>query len=269
MRAKAALSILGCLLISSACAKTPDVNTDKTIRIASTSLCGDSYVLALAPEYVSALSWQSRDSVSMANEGQRALPQARDDVETLLALNPTHVVFGPGEGFKTKPHLEARGIKTVSLNWGEDFKTVQANMDKFTPITKGHFDFPLWIGPEYDAIADAPKVLYLSRSGGTAGPGTYIDAVITAAGGRNIIQTPGWLPAEPETIISLKPDLIVTSYFSDGYASAQSGGMKSRIFQDLVDTTPNVEVPGKFWSCANPNLTQAFLIVADALKAVR
>ena len=48
---------------------------DQVTRAASTSLCGDAYLLALAPEKAAALSWQSRDDISRVPEDKRALPR--------------------------------------------------------------------------------------------------------------------------------------------------------------------------------------------------
>ena len=97
-------------------------------RFASTSLCGDSYLLAIAPEQISALSWQSRDPLSKAPEAMRQLPQVWDDPEVLATVPADIILFGPGEGGKVDRILNRRGIERVDLVWGEDFATVMTNM---------------------------------------------------------------------------------------------------------------------------------------------
>jgi iron complex transport system substrate-binding protein len=111
-------------------------------------------------------------------------------------------------------------------------------------------------------------VLYLSRSGGTAGPGTFVDSVISAAGGRNIITKSGWRGAELESLITLKPDLIITSFFENGAESAQSKGVRNRALQNLIADTPHVNVAGKYWPCAGPGLENAQALIIKAIRAL-
>ena len=249
------------------------LDVKETHRVVSTSLCGDSYVLSmLADTDIAALSWQSGDKLSTAPKSFKDKPKARDDIETLLALNPTLVVFGPGEGAALKPLLDKRGIKHVSLNWGEDFETVWKN---YAPLREA-LQFPDI--HEQQAMIDfykmqnaanvktnKPSVLYLSASGATAGPGTYVDAAIQAAGGTNIITTQGWHTPSIESLVVLNPDLIVTSFFKDGYASVNEAGLRNKVLQDKIKTIPRVNVPGKLWPCAGPGLYEANHIISTAI----
>lgn len=236
-------------------------------RIVSTSLCGDSYLKALAdPENIAALSWQSRTLLSDASEPLKALPQARDDAETLLALEPDLIVFGPGEGRKSAPFLKAAGIESFSLQWGEDFGAIADNLRALQQALGKSAKKAISSDVSHAMPKDdAPTVLYLSRSGGTAGPGTLVNAAIEAAGGINIITETGWRPAQPEHLITLQPDLIVTSYFNDGLESAQSKAIRNRAMQNLIKRSQSVEVPGKYWPCAGPGLYKATEIIKTAL----
>jgi len=110
-----------------------------------------------------------------------------------------------------------------------------------------------------------PKILYLARSGGSAGPGTFVDAAITAAGGVNIAPTSGWFTPDPEEIIALKPDLIITSYFKDGYESVQAVALRNKVISQHLKTFPSVEIDGKLWPCAGPDLIEAAELIADAI----
>ncbi len=242
--------------------------TDTPLRIVSTSLCSDSYVLdtELAPASIAALSWQSRGDLSIAPQSLSGKPLARDDAETLLALNPTHVIFGPGEGGHSAAILDAAGIKHMTLKWGEGFESFDDN--EFT--LRAFLGLPNFRKEPRGFIPNegGPLVLYLSRSGGTAGKNTFVDAVITAAGGRNIITDSGWRGAELETLITLKPDLIITSFFESGSESAQSKGVRNRALQKLINRTPHVNVPGKYWPCAGPGLEDAQALIIHAIKAL-
>jgi iron complex transport system substrate-binding protein len=234
-------------------------------RIVSTSLCGDSYVLALAQEnQITALSWQSKDSVATTLTSLGTRPQAWDDVERLLALRPDLVVFGAGEGARAKPFLDKAGISYVSISWGEDFGAVHSNIDTLARAL--HIQTPIQAIPKTSAHPKKPTILYLSSAGGTAGPGTFIDAVIKAAGGTNIITQTGWFTPDLESLSQLRPDLIITSFVDDGYASINAPTLRHTMLRAKIKAVPHINVPGKYWPCAGPGLYRATGLVANAVR---
>lgn len=242
------------------------VNTIAQERIVSTSLCGDSYVLSMLEQsHIAALSWQSNDPLSNAPQDMRTLPKAWDDAERLLALRPTLVIFGAGEGRIAKPLLDKAGIAHVNIIWGESFDEVNTNTQALSKVLRVPY---VRDQHAHDPLQDTnpkPSVLYLSSAGGTAGTGTYVDAAITQAGGRNIISRAGWYTPDPESIAALAPDLIITSFFKDGYASVNQAGLRNKILQTKIETTPSVNIPGKLWSCAGPGLFEATALIASAI----
>ena len=248
--------IFSALFVMGAAAPTP--------RIVSTSLCGDAYVLEKTPhDHIAALSWQSGDALSSAPLELRQLPKANDDIERLLALNPSLVVFGPGDGLKAAPILKKAGVETISICWGENINDVNANRQKLArgigyQIENEVVTTPMFINP--------PQVLYISRAGGTAGTGTYVNAAIEAAGGLNIIKSPGWYTPDPETLVGLVPDLIITSFFDQGYESINATGMRHRLVQEKLNSTPTVDIPGSLWPCAGPGLSDATTIIMNAIN---
>ncbi len=264
MHRKVAAFILAWLLTSSIAA--PNLwAQDKPQTFASTSLCGDAYLLAIAPDQIMALSWQSRGPLSLASDTQKRLPQAWDDAERLIALAPDVVLFGPGEGYKTQAVLEATGIQTLRLEWGEDEEMLQENYAKFGEV--------FWAGSQKHYPDPKPKILYLTRSGGSAGSETYIDALITRIGGENIWTShssrTGWFTPDAEELAILKPDFIITSYMSDGFESAQAKMMTGGVHRRLLATTPSVEIPGKYLSCMAPQFYDAIQIADTALSEWR
>lgn len=236
--------------------------------IGSTSLCADSYVLALAPERVAELSWQSRSALSRATPAQRALPQIWDSPEIIAASRSDMILFGSGEGA-----LAARlGKPFQQLTWGEDFDSIKVNAEMIAkslgrPDTLSA-DLTARLSAlkaRSDARGVTPKVLYLARSGGSAGSGTLVDAVISAAGGVNILETSGWASPDPEILLGLKPDLIVTSYFENGYESVNAAGARNKALRAYIKRFPSVHIDGALWPCAGPNLIEATEILADAM----
>lgn len=250
----------------------PTLNLDQTNapRIVSTSLCGDGYVIEQTPAAnIVALSWQADHDLSTASPDLRQRPKAWDSPERLLALRPDLVVFGPGEGRQHQTLLERNQIATISLQWGEDFKSIRDNQ---AMIGEALDTLGVKRKTRMVSLPTVPKsfpsyqVLYLSSSGATAGTGTYINTAIEAAGGLNIMTQKGWFTPDPETIISLKPDLIITSFFAESYASVNQAGMRNPIYQKLLQTVPTVHIDGKHWPCAGPNLGIAVQEIHSALS---
>ncbi|NNE56635.1 MAG: ABC transporter substrate-binding protein [Hellea sp.] len=267
----AVFSVVCALASSSASAAEPDT-------IASTSLCGDSYLLALmgndAPEKLVAMSWQSRDPVSSANDAQKSLPQIWDNPESYLSSGADLVVFGPGEGVGAERFLTKAGINAHHLNWVEDFDGVFSNLeslgaavDQDKPARRMIADISLRLD-RLEALPDTPKILYLARSGFSAGPGTFVDAAMTAAGGENIVTEPGWPKLDPEYLITLKPDLIVTSFFDDGYESVNAAAVRHHTVRQFIDAHNRLEIPGSVWPCAGPGLIDAAEMIHASIKAL-
>ena len=236
--------------------------------IASTSLCGDSYLQALAPNHITALSWQSRSPLSRATETQRALPQLWDNAEVLLTSDADIILFGSGEG-RVSDALDAHSVKLI---WGEDFTAITANAEAIKKALNLQSDVTKRWTQRIQALRDnaanrtvTPKVLYLSRSGGSAGKNTFVDAAITAAGGVNIAENVGWFTPDPEHIIAYKPDLIITSYFKNGYESVQSTAVRNKAVQRFIAKHPSVEIQGNLWPCAGPDLIDAAELISEAI----
>jgi len=254
--------VILCALAGSGSAQAKDVS------VGSTSLCGDSYLLAMVPSQITELSWQSRSALSYANSTQRTLPQLWDEAEILAASDSNVILFGSGEGAQAK----RIGIKSQTLEWGEDFGSVMRNAAMIAraldvPDTISHdLKHRLHDLEERTARRGAkPKVLYLARSGGSAGPGTFVDAAITAAGGDNVIQTQGWVSPDPELILGLKPDLIITSYFKNGYESVNAAGTRNKAVSKFINNHPRADIDGALWPCAGPRLIEAAETIASAL----
>jgi len=236
---------------ASGCAPTTQ-STEVDARIGSTSLCADSYLIALAPERIGALSWQTGSPLSTADAAQAAMPRLWANRE-LLAITPMAVITGPGENMDGSS-------SALSLTWGEDFAAVTTNAKAMAAqfdLDITQFEAQLSRVSDLDKPAQPPRVLYLSRSGGSAGPGTFVDAAIRAAGGINANDTPGWHTPAIERVLQIEPDLIVTSFFSSDYAGISDRGIRHSALRRYLSARPRVEIPGKLWPCAGPGLIEA------------
>ncbi len=247
----AVLSLAGCRAAQS------DLPED---AIVSTTLCADSYIHALpeiAPR-LAALSWQSRSALSVTPDPLKSLPQADDDAERLLRWSGALRISSAG------------GRGDIDLLWGEDFETIWNNLALLSqelnvsnPSTALQTRLTQIAKPP-----QAPKILYLDRSGATAGPGTFVHEVIKAAGGQNIIQNPGWQSPDTEHLISLQPDIIVTSFIASNYAGVNDRSLRHAALASKIESLPHINIPGKFWPCAGPGLVDAATLLNQQMLSL-
>lgn len=248
-------------------------------RIASASLCADAYVLALAePDQLLALSWQVDQPVSVAPDWARSLPQAWPDAERLLRLDPDLTVFAAGEAGRVGAMLDRAGIAWVELAWASDFDGVRANLqtvgarldrsDTAERVIQAMDRRLSVLRDRTGQRAGQPRILYLSSSGGSAGSGTYVDAAIRAAGGINVVAEQGgvgWTRSDPEFALTMDADILLTSFFRDGYASTFNRAVHHSAYRHLLDIWPRVDIPSGDWPCAGPRLVDAAERIANAI----
>lgn len=247
--------VLACIGIMACSQSTIDLRENSVVSL---SLCADSYLHAI-PEIeprLAALSWQSRSALSVTPQHLRLLPQADTDPERgLLWKHATRISSANGPG-------------DIDLKWGENFETVWANFDILstklkTPNPSKSLKARLNALPEPSA---RPRILYLNRSGITAGPGTFVDAVIQAAGAENIIQTPGWQSPDTEVLMQFNPDIIVTSFMNSNYAGVNDRAIRHAALTAKINTVTRIDIPGKFWTCAGPGLVDAAEILSKSIS---
>jgi len=242
-----------------ACEKTPATIADNAII--STTLCADSYILAMPDlkDQIGALSWQSRSDLSLAPNDMRALPQIGENIEALAQYSDQRIVSGPGPSAVTTAQ--------ATLKWGEDFDIVWENFTLLsdtlnTPNPSEDLQARLSAVPK---SAQTPRVLYINRAGGSAGPGTFVDAVIEAAGGENVITTSGWQSPDTEALILYEPDVILTSFLSSDYIGVNDRLVRHAALSEHFESLPHINAPGALWPCAGPGLVEATEILAQGL----
>ncbi|MEP3655300.1 MAG: hypothetical protein ABJO36_10430 [Litorimonas sp.] len=217
--------------------------------IVSTTLCADGYLQAI-PEIetrLAALSWQSRSALSRTPLHLQSLPQADDDAERRLTWEKSVQVSSAG------------GRGDIDLFWGEDFETVWENFALLSSelnVRDPSGDFKNRL-TSVEKPSSSPRILYMDRSGATAGPGTFVNAVIEAAGGTNIISHPGWQSPDTETLLGLQPDVILTSFMDSEYAGVNDRTLRHAALTSKILSLPRIDIPGSLWPCAGPGLVDA------------
>lgn len=241
-----------------AACKNPQTQKMPDNAIVSTSLCADSYLYALPDieHRLLALSWQSRSTLSQAPDRLQRLPQADSDPERRLQWRGATLISSAGEG------------GDVELQWGEDFDIVWSNLEQLASELDTSSSVETLKGRllSIQRPPTSPRMLYLDRSGATAGPGTFVDTVINAVGGKNIIDYPGWQSPDTETLMGLRPDIILTSFMDSNYAGINDRTSRHSALSTKLKTTPTIDVPGGFWPCAGPGLVDAAEHISQAMS---
>lgn len=232
----------------------------------------------MEPGEIVALSWQSRQSVSAAPEWARALPQVSATAEALLPYRSSLIVFGSGEGQRSQAVLDNAGYRTARLVWGEDFEAVRENYrrlgaalgreDRARQKIEALDQRLAALQRRASARAVAPRIAYLSSSGGSAGDGSFIDAAIRAAGGINPVAeagASGWTRSDPEFALTLEADILLTSFFTDGFDGRFARARYHAAYAPLLDAEYRVDIPAGYWPCAGPGLIDAAEAIADQI----
>lgn len=245
-------------------------------RAASTTLCGDIYLLELADrDQIASLSWQATQADSAYAAAAEGLPANRGGLEELIAAGTELLVLDRGVDPQTRRAMEAFGITGVEVELVADFEGIARNLRRVAAalgqpergeasIARMEARLEAAAPPEG---ADRPRIVYYRPGGGGAGAGTFVDAALQAAGYRNIqaeLGQQGWDGLPLEELVRQDPDGFVISYFDTAAASVRATLGANPILATASQDRPVVTVPGRLWPCAHPVLAEAVEVLAAA-----
>ena len=195
--------LLACLLAFPVCSQA---------AVVSLNLCTDQLLVLLAPEQVTALEPLARDSALSYVAAQAAgLPQVRADAEAVLALHPDLVLAGRYGAQGTLALLLERGVRVVQFDEAEDFAAVGVQVGKMAdllgvPARGARLVAGMW--RRLAAVRRRAGSAVLWEAGGwSAGPGSFDDAVLRAAG---LLDVGSGGRIGVERLLALRPDFLVT-----------------------------------------------------------
>ena len=219
VRALAALLLAAFLAGPAAAAAAP--------RVFSLDQCADQYVLALSPRAaIVGLSPRVGDRDSYLRDLSTGLPRRRGSPEAILAARPEVVVRYWGGDPALVRAVERRGAAVVQIDEASDFAGLRANIrrvaDALHQTPRGaaliaRMDAQL----QSRGAGVAKSALYLTPGGVTAGPGTLIDAILRAAGWRNLAAGSGYRTVSAERLVLDPPRAFVLGFFDSAYLAGQ------------------------------------------------
>lgn len=250
-------------------------------RIASINVCTDQLLLTLAdPEQIVGLSPYSRDQArSWAAVEATRFPRLSGEAEDVLVLKPDFVVAGRFTKRATRELLKAEGFRV------EEFDAVRSLDETRRQILRmgelvGHPEravaavarIDAAVARARDAVARKPlRVLSLSRRGWVSGGDSLTSSLLATVGLANAAAQLGYKLggfASLETIVSLKPDLLL---LSDGGNFAEDQGTAFLLHPALEQLYPpdkRIVIPERLTVCGGPMLADALEKLVGELERV-
>lgn len=282
MRAGGRLLVLTALAAASCAAPRSEVPraVAHPMRVMSLNLCTDQLVLALLPpERIASVTWLSRDpGGSVMADAAARVPVNHGLAEEVLAQKPDLVIAG---AFTTP------GVRNVLTRLGYPVMAVDeaGSIDGIRRITR---EVAAAVDErargeallaEMDAkLADLARdpgppvrVVAWDRDGFSAGQGTLYDAVLTAAGARNLART-------ASAADHRRPDIEVLLRANPAFIMQGSGGETGASLGDDVTRHRLVRrywgnrmlaIPRAYYVCGTPRIADGAIRLRALLRAAR
>lgn len=255
-----------------ACASAADAEPR---RIVSLDYCADQFVLALADRaQIAALSRGSQRDDSYFRERARGIRQTRGTLEEVLALRPDLVIRNWGGPWDAEQVYGRFDIPVLQVGGTPSFPEARANLIAAAQ-TLGHAERGEALARDLDTRlarlassgARAP-VMYLSGGGAVAGRGTMMDAVITAAGARNVRSEESWAVLPLEELVQTPPALVALGFFGSSRDRVNAWSPSQHpALQRALSRTRTVALPPATIACEAWYAVDAAEIIASALDA--
>jgi iron complex transport system substrate-binding protein len=246
-------------------------------RVVSLDYCADQFVLALADrDQIAALSRGSPRDDSYFRDRARGIRQTRGTLEEVLALRPDLIVRNWGGPWDAEAVYGRFGVPVLQVGDTPDFAAARADLLD-AAATLGHPDRGAVIARELDQrlhrlAQSAPHrrrdVMYLSAGGAVAGSGTMMDAVIAAAGGRNLRTEASWTVMPLERLVETPPALIALGFFDSGREQVNAWSPSHHpALRRALEGARTVNLPSAAVSCEAWYAIDAAETIAAALRA--
>ncbi len=254
---------------------------DKLPRVVSIDSCADQMVLALADDdQILALSQDSRGVFSYLGARAEKFPQHEGTAEEIFLLDPD-IVLATGAGDAALAEtLKRLGYRVVSTGLPETLEGAFASLET-AGVTLGQEDRAKALietaGAELESLKETPAAatpgFYVSPSGITTGAGTFLNEVLELGGVKNIIAArgiKGWSQFDLETILTLKPEAMVTSFFDNTEGSANAWRFAAHpVMEEAMAEVQVIDIPSKYLSCPAWFAVEGAALIREKLGAIK
>jgi len=246
-------------------------------RIVSLDYCADQFVLALAErDQIAALSRGARRDDSYYRDRADSVRQTRGSLEEVLALSPDLVVRNWGGPWNAQEVYARFGVPVLQVGDAPDFPAARDDLMRAARAI-GNVEQGRAILVDFDqrmarlranTRPDRPPVMYLSAGGAVAGSSVLMNAVIEAAGGRNVHSEASWAVLPLERMVETPPALIALAFF-DHRRTAVNAWLPGRhaAVRRALDQARTVSLAPATVSCEAWFALDAAEAIAAALRA--
>lgn len=246
-------------------------------RVVSLDYCADQFLLALADrEQIVALSRGSQRDDSYLRDRARGIRQTRGTLEEVLSLRPDLIVRNWGGPWDAEQVYARFGVPVLQVGDSPTFEAARADLLDAAQ-TLGRSARGETLARDLDArlarLRALPRpaqrdVLYLSSGGAIAGSGTLMDAVISAAGGRNSNTSPSWQVLPLEHMVQAPPALVALGFFDTGRTRVNAWSPAHHpALRRTLENARTVSLPPAAISCEAWYAIDAAEAIAAALRA--
>ncbi len=235
-------------------------------RIISLDYCADQYVLRFADrEDILALSIDADKRFSYLREEAKGLRKVRPRAADVLALEPDLIVRSYGGGPNVTSFMERAGVPIVQIGFPQDINEVRSEIERIGKAL-GQPGEARGVIAEFDRRLAAltkprggePNALYMTPGGVTAGSGTLIHELMTAAGLYNFQSQPGWNPIPLERLAYERPELVVAAFFESKANDLKNwSATRHPIAKAQLEELPIASLDGAWTSCGGWFLIEA------------
>jgi iron complex transport system substrate-binding protein len=214
----------------------------------SLDLCADLHLLAFAPpSRIAALSPETHGLPEPYRSRAKAYPVLRPDAEALLAQAPDLVLRSYGGDARLLALLTRSGLRVEEIGWPRDLGGVRDNTVRVARLLGSGSPLP---DMALLKTRDGGRLLYLTPSGVTSGPGTLVAEVMEAAGYEPYERRPGWHHLPLEALARTSPEAVMTGFF-DSRARYEGRWDSARhpVARRALEDVPRQDISGGLLAC--------------------
>lgn len=266
------VAIAACLVSASiAVAETPAAKPE---RIVSLNLCTDQLLLDLVPAArITGVSFLASDP-TLSAEAERLMPfrKLKGTAEEVLSVNPDLIIAGEYTTGATVDLLRRLGRKVLVVPLASDFDGMRGTIRIIATAVgekeRGEEVISLFderLRAARSTIPSQPTAIAYQVGSFVSGPGSLVDAALTAAGYHNLandlaLGAGGRLPLEQ--LVTSPPDLVVLANAADDFRTVLADNLRHPALDRLLQRRPSVHLPMPYWMCATPKIAEAVEILA-------
>lgn len=244
-------------------------------RILSLEMCDDLLLLMIAPpSRIASITYLAHPAVEGLMPGaDRGIAINHGSAEEIAQQRPDLVIGSPFAASTARRLAASAGARIVTLPIASDFAGIRQNVRTMGMLVGAPERAEAFVRSmdgtlrrlAADRLAPPPRLIAWNGSGDVPGRGTLTDAIIRAAGARNIAARGGTAAFGVEELLAADPDAILLADDRDAGASLH----RARMHHPLIERRfagRQITYAGAAYACGLP---QSATAAADLQRALR